>query len=88
MASSQSSRLLGILTVCLAVLLVIIILIVTSAGDRFFVNAITGTIFSAFQVEPGTFGGWIVLLIVGGIVLISAMGTFSLMKYAIGLFKM
>lgn len=87
MASSQGSRLLGILSLCLVVLLAIIILILISANDSFFLSAITGTVFNAFQVTPGSFGGWLVMLIVAGIVLISIMGTYSLVKYAINLFK-
>jgi len=87
MASSKGSQLLGILTLCIGVLLVIIILILISANDSFFLNAITDTVFNAFQVTPGSFGGWIVMLIVAGILLISIMGTFSLVKYAINLFK-
>lgn len=88
MAGSKGSQLLGILTICLVVLLVIIVLILNSANDSFFLNVISDTIFNAFQVTPGSFGGWLVMLIVAGIVLMAIMGTFSLVKYAINLFKM
>jgi hypothetical protein len=87
MASTKGSQLLGVLSLCLIVLLVIIILILINANDSFFLNAITDTIFNAFHVTPGSFGGWLVMLIVAGIVLIAVMGTFSLVKYAINLFK-
>ncbi len=87
MASSRGSQLLGVLALCLVVLLVIIIFILISAHDNYFFNVFSDTVLNAFQVTPGSFGGWVVMLIVAGIVLMALLGTVSLVKYAISLFN-
>ncbi|MGA9138871.1 MAG: hypothetical protein WBZ29_01515 [Methanocella sp.] len=86
MASSSGSRLLGILALCLVVLFVLLIFLLASANDNYFFNEFSDMIQDAFQVAPGSFAGWAVLLMVGGVALITILGTLSLVKYAIGHF--
>jgi hypothetical protein len=86
MASSSSSRLPGILALCLVLLFVLLIFLLVSAYDNYILNMFSDMILNAFQVAPGSFAGWVVLLTVACITLIIIPGTLSLVKYAIGLF--
>jgi len=87
MASTKGSQLLCILASCLVVLFVIIIFIMLSAHDNYLFNLFSDTILDSFNVTPGSFAGWVVMLIVAGILLIAILGTLSVVKYAISLFN-
>jgi predicted permease len=87
MASSTGSQLLGVLALCIFGLFALIIFVLVSAQDYYSVRALSGMIMDVCQVEAGSFGGWVVLLIIAGIGLIVVLGTVSLVRYAVGQFK-
>ncbi len=83
----KGPQLLVVMAICILLLLGSIVLLLLNANGSAITDAFAGPAFDACGVAPGSVGGWLVLLIGGGLAVFVIAGTVSLVRYAIGLFR-